>query len=794
MEIRHQDIFGETRAQWHNKMKRFASILLASCLAFCAYGAPVKHNYDLTHVLWRLSVNMAKQTIAGDVTNTLTLTEDSQTVELHCSELEVSKVWVDGKAAQFTNREDKLTVTLPALGTSGQTLAVRTVYTGTPVNGFLFVKAENAFPAKTPIVYTQGQGEDNHYWLPTYDLPDDKATSESYVTVPLDWTAVANGAVLGIEKGSGVHTYHSKMDQPHSTYLISLVAGPLVEVKDKWRTTPVSFFVPPGLVEEGKASFGSTPKMIQYFSKLTGVDYPYAKFAQEAVPDFMYGGMENITAVTQTARTLHRPDTEPVNSSINLVAHELAHQWFGDLITCRTWEHSWLNEGFATTLPMFLRGDWYGKDYFDLDRYGNLEGAVDTIGSRGRKDIATEIGSAKEVTVGSVYDGGCSRIMLLYRMLGDDTFWRAIKQFLTEYGYKPSTTEDFFKVFEEVSGKELDGFVKQWYYTSATPSLIAKLDGDTLVVNQLQPYYTLDLPVWIWANGVWVQKDFKVAGKESRLDLGDLAGKPMLLDPEAWIPMELQYDIAFTPQDVAAMYAHAPNVAQKARIVRFLFDTIPVAQRIGIGHTEKFEGLLQMIATHIPAEGSSYLLELSRNDDPRVVRAAIVQMGNLAKDAALVIRAQEVAKNHKNEAVRESAMQSLLNWSSDPALARRVWGMRAFDDGYRVMALDWFSKRAPGECREKALAFIAKPDGEYVRTKAAQVLGVVKEKAGERRVYDALIAIARENSYRTRLAAITSLGQLGNNNAIEVLMPFTTHGPGGVRGAAQTAIDLLKKS
>src|SRR6185436_17619883 len=115
-------------------------------------------------------------------------------------------------------------------------------------------------------------------------------------------------------------------------------------------------------------------------------------------------------------------------------------------------------------------------------------------------------------------------------------------------------------------------------------------------------------------------------------------------------------------------------------------------------------------------------------------------------------------------------------------------------DGYRIMALDWFSKHSVGECREKALAFLAKPDGEYVRTKAAQVLGVVKEKPGESRVFNALVAIAKETSYRTRNAAITSLGQLGNKKAIAILTPFISHGPGGVRGTAQAAVDQLKKA
>lgn len=468
-------------------MRRPTLLLAALALAATTAANPVKHNYDLKHVLWKLSFDMHAGTIAGDVTNNLALTEDAKTVELSCSELNVKKVWVNGVQVKFTNANDVLSVHLPTETKTGAQLAIRTLYTAQPTNGFYFVPTKRAYPAHTPMVYTQGEGEDNHYWLPTYDLPDDKATTESYITVPETWTAIANGALVGVKNNGKTHTFHWRMDQPHSTYLISLVAGPYAEVTDHWHKIPVSFYVPPGLVTEGKASFGATPKMIDLYSKLTGVDYPYAKFAQETVSDFMFGGMENITAVTQTIKTLHEPSSEPVADSTYLVAHELAHHWFGDLITCRTWEHTWLNEGFATTLPMFYDLHTKGQNYFDLERYKNFEGAVDTIGSRGRKDMPDTIGDQPTVTMGSVYDGGCSRIMMLYHQLGDQAFWKAIHEFLTTYAFQPATTDDFFNVFAKSTGQDFTAFKKQWYFTAATPSLTAHIDRHDLVLTQLTP-------------------------------------------------------------------------------------------------------------------------------------------------------------------------------------------------------------------------------------------------------------------------------------------------------------------
>lgn len=772
----------------------FRVILLAFALgSTTALAEPLKHNYDLKHVLWKLSFDAAKGTITGDVTNTLTLSEKSKTVQFHCSDLAIGKVTVDGAIATFNTKDDKLTVNLATAANAGQTIKVRTIYTGSPQIGFYFVPASRAFPAKTGMVYTQGQGEDNHYWLPTYDYPDDKATSECFVEVPLKWTAISNGLLAKTSMVGKTKVFHWKMNQPHSTYLISLVAGEYVEVKDRWRNIPVSYFVPPGLEKEGKASFAVTPKMIELFSTLTGVDYPFDKFAQEVVGDFIYGGMENTTAVTQTIRTLHKPDTEPVNDSTGLVAHELAHQWFGDLITCRTWEHSWLNEGFASALPIFWNRATRGQDAYDLDRYHNFEGAVNSIGSRGRKDVPGVVGSVAAVTVGSVYDGGASRIMMLFREMGEETFWKAIKAFLEKYSFQPATTDEFFQVMNEVSGKDFSAFAKQWFHTTSTPSLTATIKGRDLVISQLQPHYTLDLPVWILVDDAWVKRNIRVAGAESKMELGDLVGKPLLIDPEVWTTMELRYAIPYSEQDVMSLYRHAPNAAQRARIVSGLFDSIPVKQRIALGHGEKFYGLLQMIAPKITAEGGWYLAELTRHPDKRVVNAAVQTISGQPSSAAMVTRLREIAESDPNEAIRENAMRGLLGWSTDPALALKAWKLKAFDDGFRRMALDWWGKNSPGLARQKALAVLAKPDSEALRITAIQVLGKVKEAPGQEVVFTALMKVARETSYSARCNAVTALGDLGNKKAIPILQPLARRAAGNLPGLAQQALEKLKK-
>jgi aminopeptidase N len=760
-------------------------------LAATAQAAPptVNHDYDLKNVLWNLRVDPDAHTLQGDDTNTVTLNEDTPTLQFHSRNLQISQVTVNGQAAQFNTDNDILTVTLPNPGHKGDTLDVRSIYTAAPKTGFYFVDPAHAFPAKTGMVYTQGEGEDNRNWLPTYDLPDDKSTAECFVDVPGSWNAISNGKFMGAEAKGDRKVFHWKMDQPFSTYLISLVAGPYVEGKGSWHGIPVSYWVPPGLADEGKLSFGNTPKMIDLYSHLTGVDYPYAKFSQETVGDFTVGGMENITAVTQMIRTLHLANTDPINDSTYLVAHELAHQWFGDLVTCRTWEHMWLNEGFATFMPTMLDRNWHGQDLFDLDRYNNFEGAIDSIGSRNRKDVPGEIGSVPTVNMGSPYPGGASRIVMLMHKLGEQPFWKAINTYLETYKFQPATTDDFFQVVGKSSGQDLGDFERQWYHTAATPSLRVSVEGQDLIVKQLAPYYHFDLPVWFLDKGGFVKQTIHVDGPESRLRVPNLVLDPVLLDPECWTVMELAYDVDNDADSVARLYGAAPNVAGKARIIAELFSRLPVQKRIEIAKAERFNNLVGMIAQGLGKPGEDYLVSLTHRGDVRLANTAVEALGKFAQIDATRVRLDEIATTSPNEAVREHALRSLLAQSDDPKLADRAWATHAFDDGFRVMAIEWWAKHDPEKARAVSLQVLGGTEDDPVRIAACQALGTVK---GDQKVCDALIKVATENSYRARLSAIRALGSLGNPAAIPVLEGFTKYEPGAVLGTAGASLKQLR--
>ncbi|HWD39720.1 MAG TPA: hypothetical protein VG944_12795, partial [Fimbriimonas sp.] len=226
------------------------------------------HEYHLVNVKWDLSFDFDKGSIVGDVTNTVVPTKDGATLLFDCPKLKIESADVNGEAAK-TETNGRVLRVIPASGdVSGRKLDVHIHYSGLPEAGIYFVPADRAFPAHTDIVYTQGEMEDNRYWLPTYDDPDDKATFESFIHVPAGWKALSNGKLIDVTHSGSSDVWHWKLDKPASTYLISMVAGPYDEVVDGHDPVPVSYWVPEGLDAMGKEAFGGTDKVVQFYGKL----------------------------------------------------------------------------------------------------------------------------------------------------------------------------------------------------------------------------------------------------------------------------------------------------------------------------------------------------------------------------------------------------------------------------------------------------------------------------------------------------------------------------------------------
>ena len=321
-------------------------------------------------------------------------------------------------------------------------------------------------------MWTQGQDEDAHYWFPCIDYPNAKATTEVKATVPAGYFVLSNGALVKTTSNASkkTKTYHWKMDIPHVTYLVSCVAGKFTGHTDDVDGTPVSYYVQPGREADGARSFGKTPKMLRFFGERLNHKYPYAKYAQIAVSDFIFGGMENTTATTQTDTTLHDERAHLDFSSDPLVAHELAHQWFGDLLTCKDWSHAWLNEGFATYFEALFREFDRGADEFGYYRVALQDAYKREDRDHYRRSIVTNVYvEPVDLFDRHLYEKGACVLHMIRTQLGDDLWWKAIARYVADNAMRNVETVDLARAIEDVSGLNFAPFFDQWVLHAGHP-------------------------------------------------------------------------------------------------------------------------------------------------------------------------------------------------------------------------------------------------------------------------------------------------------------------------------------
>ncbi|NIT57927.1 MAG: aminopeptidase, partial [Aliifodinibius sp.] len=317
-----------------------------------------------------------------------------------------------------------------------ETIIVAIEYEAQPRAGLYFVHPEIGYPDKPWQIWSQGEMEFNSHWFPCYDFPNDRMTSEMIVTVPKWQMAISNGELLAVTENdaSNTITYHWKESVPHVTYLLSLVVGEFLEARDEWtggsprrNGVPVTYYVEPQDSHKVARSFHKTVEMMDFFSHKTGIDYPYEKYAQTTIRDFMWGGMENISATTLTRNTLHDQRAHLDYTSDGLVAHELAHQWWGDLLTCNNWNHIWLNESFATYFDALYVDHDMGNDEFIMEMQQNRNRYLKEDSTKYRRPIVYNLyEDASQMFDRHTYQKGSWVLHMIRYILGDELWWKAI--------------------------------------------------------------------------------------------------------------------------------------------------------------------------------------------------------------------------------------------------------------------------------------------------------------------------------------------------------------------------------
>ncbi len=456
--------------------------------------------FDVQHYTIRASFDREKKLVFGDTTVSLKpLSPDFRQISLDAVDLKFESVKLDppGIDLPYKSAGDKIIVTLDKSYSQTETIAVRFKYKATPNKGVYFVDADSGHSAQ---IWTQGEPNEARHWFPSFDFPSDKATTEQYLTVEKGQTVIGNGELVDkSENSDGTETWHYKMPVPHSTYLVSFVIGKYAKIEDRYKEVPLGFYVYPGREATGRKAFGKTKEMMRIFEDETGIAFPFNKYDQTVVASFQFGGMENITATTMADTEIFFADFDFGEATVtDLVSHELAHSWFGNLVTCRNWAELWLNEGFATYMEAVYRERAYDRgSYLRKIRADAANFLVDDTINKKRHALFNQ----RAVDVTSLFDNASTTyhkggvvLHMLREQVGSGPFWKAVNTYLNRHKYGSVESTDLRKAMEEASGQNLEWFFDQWVYKAGAPRLDVRqkynVRSGTLTVTVAQTHST----------------------------------------------------------------------------------------------------------------------------------------------------------------------------------------------------------------------------------------------------------------------------------------------------------------
>ncbi len=477
---------------------------------------PLRHNpnreFHMVHLALNFHFNIKKKEVFGTATEKIVpLQENYNTVHLNAVDMKIDKVTLGDKALKYQYDGKILTIDLDKAYGLNDTLTYSVEYSTIPSKGIFFVLPDKGYPDRTPQLWSQSESEDAQYWYPCHDYPDDFSTSELTATVPADWVVVANGVLKNVatNKKDKTKTYHWVESKPHVVYLNSIVAGKFKIVKDHYGKIPLYYYVEPKYAKDAMLDFHQLPDILKFYSSVTGYQYPWEKLSLSTVTDFTEGGMENVSAITLTDQTLHGKNAEPNVTSTSLVAHETAHQWFGDLLTCRGWMNSWLNEGFADYFDALYEKHAYGDQYFEYFMHGYHENVIRADKRQRHATYYARYNSPDDVFSTYIYPRGASILNMIRGVLGDKLFFKAIKYYVHKFQFQNVDTHNFLNAISEATGQNLYWLFDEWVYKGGHPVFDVDYNYDsgthmltlnveqTQKVDSLTPVYKMPVNIYI---------------------------------------------------------------------------------------------------------------------------------------------------------------------------------------------------------------------------------------------------------------------------------------------------------
>ena len=521
-------------------------------------------DFRVEHIKVELALDFERKAASGACTIVVSpIREGVGRVSLDAVDMSIGKVSVDGKESEYAYDGEHIDVDLRGELKGKRTIRVE--YATTPKEGIYFTAPDEGHPEKETQAWTHNEAEFARYWFPCFDHPDEKSTSELVLRVPKGLTVISNGTLVSSKDEGGQSVFHWKEDLPHPTYLTSFVAGKLGRIEQESQGVLLGYNFPESKRQDVLRYFGETPRMIEVFGELTGVKYPYSKYDQTTVQDFIYGGMENFNATTLAMN--YYPDagseedfqtsySSPQTNAVNLVAHELAHQWFGDLVTCADWSHAWLNEAFATYLQVLYLEKTRGVDDARWDLEARAQQYFDEDEKEYRRAIVdNEYIYADDLFDMATYEKGASMIHQLRFLMGDKAFFDGIREYLKSYSFRNADTHELLRSLESTSGLSLQSYFEQAFHRPGHPEFEVEFSWDpanssaTVAVKQVQehgdgtPVFMLPCEIVFYVGGKRFPQRVEISSADQSFTFV-LQGRPEIVefDPRRWLLKKVRFE------------------------------------------------------------------------------------------------------------------------------------------------------------------------------------------------------------------------------------------------------------
>ena len=662
------------------------------------YRAEYEKVNNIVHTKLKVKFDFSKRELIGEEWITLKPHfYSTQTVTLDAKAMLIHKVSRNGKALKYDYDGLKLTIHLDNIFVKDEEYTLHISYTARPeevaqvgsdaikdAKGLYFVDPDESDPVKPTQIWTQGETESNSCWFPTIDSPNQKTSQEIYITVPKKYVTLSNGLLISqSENSDGTRTDYWKLDQKHAPYLFFMGVGEFSIVKDTWNNIPVDYYVEKEYEPFAKEIFGETIEMMTFFSDITGIKYPWPKYAQIVCRDYISGAMENTTAVIH-AENAYQTSGQLIDENTweDTIAHELFHHWFGDLVTAESWSNLTVNESFANYSEYLWREYKYGKDHAEAHRYKDVQGYFN--GNDESKHLVRFNYESREDMFDAVsYNKGGYILHMLRDYLGDKAFYAGMKEYLSAHQYQTGEAHQLRLAFEKISGKDLNWFFNQWYFGAGHPKLDISYKYDdasksvTVSIKQeTDKVFQFPLAIDVYeANtpkryNIWVKKkDEEFTVKYDK--------KPRFINIDANKTLLAEIKDNKTIENYIFQYEHqnAHYLDRREAVIALAADQSnkEALQVLIKALNDPYHGIRLLALENIKIDSDPKILEiiekLATSDKKTLVRAEALKILSTLNDVKYVPLFKEALKS-KSYAVQSNALKALFVLDKESAMAK----------------------------------------------------------------------------------------------------------------------------